>query len=130
MCQGTCSTASCESACSPTEAHLRRVLADIQTLAQQQLQALAALRGPDGQMPPAAFALQLIGTRAAAGLTDAPAPAPAVAPVAMHRSLSSALNTKCGCRSTADCRCMTMDLTASLLYRSHEQHRNPAAAPA
>jgi hypothetical protein len=128
MCQGTCSTASCQKTCSPAEKQLRHALAEIQTIAQQQLQALVALRGPDGQLPPAAFALQLISTRAAAVIEAAPAPVLAEAPVTMHGSLKNAFTATCGCRSTADCRCVTMDLAAAMLYKKHEQHRQPAAA--
>jgi len=129
MCQGTCSADTCQQTCSPADAHLRQVLGDIQTLASQQLQALFALRGTDGQLPPAAFALQLIVTRAAAGLEPTVAPAPTV-PVMLHRpgqQTERSLTADCGGRGSDDCRCMSMDLTASMLYRSHEPHRRAAA---
>jgi hypothetical protein len=129
MCQGSCSTNTCQQTCSPAEAQLRKTLADIQKLAEQQLQALQALRGPDDKPQPAAFALRLIATRAEAALEAAPAPATGVTqPVTVHRpgQLGRDFTSKCGCRSTTECNCMAMDLTASLLYRSHEQHRRTA----
>lgn len=133
MCQGTCSTTTCQQTCSPAEAQLRQTLADIKKLAEQQLQALQALGGPADKPQPAAFALRLIATRAETALEAAPAPVPAPSnaqPVTVHRpgQLAQSMAT-CGCRSSADCRCMSMDAAARLLYRNHEQHREPQPAP-
>ena len=124
MCQGTCSTNTCQQTCSPGEAQLRQTLADIKKLAEQQLQALQALGAPDDKPQPAAFALRLIATRAESALEAAAAPA--AQPVTIHRP--GTLGPNCGCRSTSECNCMAMDLTASLLYKSHERHRQPTAA--
>lgn len=130
MCQGVCPSNARPQAGS-VEAQLRLALAEIQTLANQQLQAVLALPRKDGQEPPAAFAMQLIATRAAAALEEASAPAaPApVQPVLVHRPGQPGQRSweaKCGCRSTADCNCMSMDMAARMLYQSHESHRRAA----
>jgi hypothetical protein len=127
MCQGSCSTNSCQQTCSSAESQLRTALAEIQTLAQQQLQAMTALPHKEGQPAPGAFAMQLIVTRAEAALAAAPA-TENVKPITVHRGSStlSAMLAGCGCRSDADCTCRVMDQAASLLYRSHERHRNAA----
>ena len=128
MCQGSCSTNTCQQTCSPAEAQLRQALADIHTLAQQQLQALQALVGPEGTPQPAAFALRLITTRVEDALAAAPA-VETVKPVTLHLG-SSPLNARlagCGCRSDADCTCRVMDQSARLLYDSHERYRRAAA---
>lgn len=125
MCQGSCSTNTCQQTCSPTEARLRHALAEIQKHAQQQLQ----LRGKDGQPHPGAFAMQFIATLAEEGLAGvAPAPAPVTHPVTVHRGSSavSAMLSGCGCRTTADCSCRVMDQAASMLYQSHAPHRRAA----
>ena len=130
MCQGVCPSNAGPQAGS-VEAQLRLALAEIQTMANQQLQAVLALPRKDGQEPPAAFAMQLIATRAAAALEEAAAtvtPAPAQT-VLFHRPGQPGERSwaaKCGCRSTADCNCMSMDMTARLLYQSHEAHRRAA----
>jgi hypothetical protein len=116
MCQGSCSTNTCQQTCSPVEAQLRQALAEIRKTALQQLQ----LRGKDGQPHPGAFAMQLIATLAEEGLNDGAAPAPAMQPVTMHRSRAD-LFANCGCRSTADCRCMAMDAQAKILYDGHRR---------
>lgn len=113
MGQGRCSTAACQQSCSPVEAELRRALAEIQTLAQQQLQALEALPGYAGQPPPAA------GLAQAEAVNPGVTSRPGQTPPRLHDS-------KCGCRSTADCNCLAMDMTARLLYQSHEAHRRAA----
>lgn len=115
MCQGSCSTNTCQQTCSPTEARLRHALAEIQKHALQQSQ----LRGKDGQPHPGAFAMQLIATLAEEGLSSPPAQ-PAEQPVTLHRARAD-LFSNCGCRSTADCRCMAMDAQAKILYDGHRR---------
>jgi hypothetical protein len=118
MCQGSCSTNTCQQTCSPVEAKLRQALAEIQKTALQQLQ----LRGKDGQPHPGAFTMQLIATLAEEGLAPAAA---AEQPVTVHRARVDLFAT-CGCRSTADCRCMAMDTQAKVLYQAHERNRRAA----
>jgi DsbC/DsbD-like thiol-disulfide interchange protein len=127
MCQGSCSTNTCQQTCSPVEAQLHTALAEIQTLAQQQqLQALNALPRNDGQPAPAAFAMQLIIAKATTALDATLAPAPdAAKPVTLHRGRSGLL-AGCGCPSTADFTSKLMDQTAGLLYMNHAQHRRAA----
>lgn len=127
MCQGSCSTNTCQQTCSPGEAQLRQALAEIKKLAEQQLQALQALRNPDEGPQPSAFALRLIATRAEDALASAPA-TETVKPVTMHLGSSklNAMLAGCGCRTNADCTCRVMDLSAKMLYDSHERHRQAA----